>query len=73
MRIFEDRLSKLAYRRLFSKIHMARNFHKQKESRVAAVLRMRALNSYINLDFYFKHLLGHREYYERESIKHIRI
>lgn len=44
--MFGNRPVKLACKGLVSYIYMARRSHKQKESCKAAVLRMRALNSY---------------------------
>ncbi len=41
-----NRTVKLACKGLISHIYLARRPHKQKESYVVAVLRMRALNSY---------------------------
>ena len=46
MQMFGNRPVKLACKGLVSYIYMARSSHKQKESCKAAVLRMRALNSY---------------------------
>ena len=45
MQMYENRPVKLACKWMLSYIYMARSTHKQKESLVEAILRMRALNS----------------------------
>ena len=52
MQIFRNKTNKLACGELFLEIYMARRTPEQKESRIAAILRMGALNCYSCLGYH---------------------
>ena len=57
-----NRTVKLACKGLISHIYLARSLHKQKESYVVAVLRMRALNSHRHIENEFGGNVSYRRF-----------